>query len=206
MSCALLCAQAASCAPHRSSGQLALFSWAPAGGEIKEMCLGLSEVGACVPRERQRSSEGVGMDPRSTVPLGTPPLSHGMGFLMAHLAHTGGCIFGAAVSSPCPCRGDTAHNLPITLLSIPRPTLHRFPSGEHHGQHLPGCAVHLPGRGVPREPHLPVVLGGGERLLQEVSLGRRLPLIPCRGCPRSLLLLLRRSPPSPLLPWSLAAT
>lgn len=88
-----------------------------------------------------------------------------------------------------------ARNLPITLLSIPRPTLHRFPSGEHHGQHLPGCAVHLPGRGVPREPHLPVVLGGGERLLQEVSLGRRLPLIPCRGCPRSLLLLLRRSPP-----------
>lgn len=53
-----------------------------------------------------------------------------------------------------------------------RTSLHRFPSGEHHGQHLPGCALHLPGRGVPREPHLPVVLGGGERLLQKVCTWR----------------------------------
>ena len=59
----------------------------------------------------------------------------------------------------------------VTLFSpFSRTSLHRFPSGEHHGQHLPGCALHLPGRGVPREPHLPVVLGGGECLLQEVSL------------------------------------
>lgn len=68
------------------------------------------------------------------------------------------------------------------MLSSPRTSLHRFPSGEHHGEHLSGCTVHLPGRGVPWEPHLPVVLGGGERLLQEVSLQ----CIPRWCSPRSL--------------------
>lgn len=136
-----------------------------------------------------------GWTPGAPCPLGQPrrPMGWGSSWLIWHTQED--VFSGLLAPARVPIGVVLARNLPITLLSFPRPTLHRFPSGEHHGQHLPGCAVHLPGRGVPREPHLSVVLGGGERLLQEVSLGRRLPLIPCRGCPRSLLLLLRRSPP-----------
>ena len=49
-----------------------------------------------------------------------------------------------------------------------RPSVHRFATREHHGKHFPGRLLHLPGRGLPGQPDLHLVLGGGQCLLQEV--------------------------------------
>lgn len=51
-----------------------------------------------------------------------------------------------------------------------RPSIHRITTGEHYSEHLAGRLLHLPGGGLPSQPDLHLVLGEGQRLLQEVKL------------------------------------
>ncbi|XP_053702536.1 protein turtle homolog B-like isoform X8 [Synchiropus splendidus] len=59
-----------------------------------------------------------------------------------------------------------------------RPAFHRVAAREHNSEHLAGCLLHLPGRGLPTKLDLHLVLGRGQRLLQEVNdLKRRVSIL-----------------------------
>ena len=58
----------------------------------------------------------------------------------------------------------------VSLFSSPRPTVYYITTREHYSEHLAGRLLHLPGGGLPSQPDLHLVLGGGQCLLQEVKL------------------------------------
>lgn len=58
----------------------------------------------------------------------------------------------------------------VSVFFSPRPTVYYNTTREHYSEHLAGRLLHLPGRGLPSQPNLHLVLGGGQCLLQEVKL------------------------------------
>lgn len=54
-------------------------------------------------------------------------------------------------------------------VSSTRPTVHHIATREHNREHLTGRLLHLPGGGLSSQPDLHLVLGAGQRLLQEVK-------------------------------------
>ncbi|KAM7374885.1 hypothetical protein PAMP_007519 [Pampus punctatissimus] len=58
------------------------------------------------------------------------------------------------------------------------PSVHCFATREHYSEHLAGRLLHLPGGGLPSQPDLHLVLGGGQRLLQELQ-AMTFPLLMC---------------------------
>lgn len=55
-------------------------------------------------------------------------------------------------------------------VSSTRPTVYHIATREHNREHLTGRLLHLPGGGLSSQPDLHLVLGAGQRLLQEVKL------------------------------------
>lgn len=57
------------------------------------------------------------------------------------------------------------------LLSVSlRASIHCLTTRKRHCKHIPECTLHLPSGGVSWQPDVHLVLGGGQRLLQEVKL------------------------------------
>lgn len=71
----------------------------------------------------------------------------------------------------------------LCVIFFNRSPIHYLTTREHYSEHLTGRLLHLPGRGLPSQPHLHLVSGGGQRLLQEVKI---------------------RHNPAPSFPWAAA--